>query len=158
MACAWDANVKTEWSGALCQMRDLLIDRLGEIRHHIAGVLGRSRLDEHHPRLFGCPRPMLDTARHDMEVARLQHHLAIAIAHGKRAAMHQEELVLVGMRMEWELAFELGELEILAIRYRDNPRREVLGDGVELVDKMAGVGHGRFLPLHRNMERARRVS
>src|SRR5262245_14487181 len=100
-----DARAKTERSGPRSrEMRDLLLDRPGEVRHDIAGVLGRSRLDVHHPRLFGRARPMLDAARHDMEVARLQNHLAIAIAHGEFAAMDQEELVLVGVAVERKLA------------------------------------------------------
>jgi len=39
----------------------------------------------------------------------------------------------------------LGKLEILAIRARDHARREMLGDGIELLNEMAGIGHGGFL-------------
>lgn len=54
---------------------------------------------------------MLDPARHHMEVARLQRHLAIAITHGELAVMDQEEFVLVGMRVERKLALDFASLK-----------------------------------------------
>lgn len=50
--------------------------------------------------------------------------------------MHQEELVLIGVRAPDELALHFGELHILAVGDGDDARREIFGDGGEFFLEM----------------------
>src|SRR5262245_20965398 len=97
------------------QVRRLRLDGFGHVGDGFAGVLGSGRLDAHDPAFLRRRRHVLHPARHDMEVALAQRHVGpVAIANGERALAHEEELVLLGMRMPDEFALHLGDLHVLA--------------------------------------------
>src|SRR5690606_38065579 len=84
-------------------------------------------LDEHDPALVGGKRIVLHALRDDMEVALMQDHVrAVPVTDRQTAAMNEEELVLVSVRVPDELALDLGDFHVLAVRRRDDARRPVL--------------------------------
>jgi hypothetical protein len=79
----------------------------------------------------GSARQVLDAARHDQELAALEPHRAVAQRDLEHAIEHEEEVILV--RVPHELARELGELHLLAVRLPDDLRAPGVAEQAELV-------------------------
>jgi hypothetical protein len=69
-----------------------------------------------------CYGLVLDTSRHDKELALVELDDAVTEVDGEAAAQNEEQFVLVLMVMPDELTFKLGELDVLAIEFADDAR------------------------------------
>src|SRR5271166_3184340 len=78
-------------------------------------VLSRGWFKQQDPALFFRYRTVLHAARHHDELAVLDPFMAVTKLHTEAAFHHQEHFVLIFMMMKDEFAFELVELDILAI-------------------------------------------
>jgi hypothetical protein len=85
---------------------------------------------------------MLHAARHDEHLARLQRDGAVAQLDAQPAAQDVEQLVLVRMAMPAEGALHLGDLHVVVVEGRDDPRRPELGQRFGDVDGADGGGCG----------------
>ena len=97
------------------------------------------RLDEHHAALRLGHRPMLDALGHHQHLPLGELDRAVAELHRERALQHEEHLVLLGVAVPVEGADELRELHLLAVQGRDDSRRPVIGEELQLVGKVDGV-------------------
>jgi hypothetical protein len=63
---------------------------------------------------------VLAPARDDVEVALVEHDLAVPVADREGAAADKEELVFLGVGVPDELALDLGDLDVLPVRRSDD--------------------------------------
>ncbi len=99
---------------------------------------------------------MLDTARHDHELARPDLLDMRAELDPEPAPHAEEELILVGVMMPHELSLELGQLHVLSVERAHHGGTPVLADLGELVGQdyllhVASTGRGRghcAVPFH----------
>ena len=83
---------------------------------------------------------VLDSPRHDEELALVEFDDSIAEVDGEATAEDQEELVLMRVVMPHELAFELRELDVLAVQLADDPRAPALRELLELLGEVHLLG------------------
>jgi hypothetical protein len=97
----------------------------------VARVQRSCGLEEDDFDFFLGDRTVLDTAGDDEELTGAELDAPIAEFHDEAALVDEEHLVLMLVVMPDELAFELGELDVLAVEFRGNARRPVFGDACE---------------------------
>ena len=78
-------------------------------------------------------RAMLDAFRHHEQFARPERHGAVAQLDVELALQHQEEIVGLVVLVPDELALHLHDHHVVVVELRDGARREVLGEGRELL-------------------------
>src|SRR5262249_39397749 len=124
---------------------------------HVAGVQRGGGLKEEYLDLVVGDGTMLDAARDDHEFTRSELDDAIAEFQAKTAAMDEEHFVFVLVMMPDEFAFELDELDLLAIQLAGDPRTPMLVERSEFLgerdlfhgslgDWVCLVAHPRRLP------------
>jgi hypothetical protein len=86
----------------------------------VAGVEGRSGLEEEHVGFGLRDGPMLDASRNDEELSFPERDIPIAKLHDEAATNDEEELVFVFVLMPHELPLELHELDLLAVEFPDD--------------------------------------
>src|SRR5262245_20971274 len=82
----------------------------GSIRHDVSSIQRGRRLEQEHVDFLLRDRPMLDAARNDQELPRLERDVLIAELHREATVDDQEQLVLMLVVMPHELALELHQL------------------------------------------------
>ena len=87
-------------------------------------------------------RAVLDPARHDEEIAFLQHHVTIAELDREASLEDEEEVIGVRVRMPDELALELPDLDLVVVVVADDPRLEVLVERRELLREIDRLVQG----------------
>src|SRR6185503_9205301 len=95
---------------------------------HVARVQRRSRLEQHKLDFFTTTWLVLDAARHDDQFAGADDLEMVPKIHAKLAADDEEQFVFDVVMMPDEVAFELDDLDLLAVEVGDDFRRPVLVD------------------------------
>ena len=99
-----------------------------ELVFHISRVQSRRRLEQQKPAFFFSDRKVLDAARHYDEFAFFNPLVVIAELHAEPALDDQKQFVLMLVMMEDELAFELVELQVLAVEFGGDVRLPIFVD------------------------------
>ena len=87
-------------------------------------------------------RAVLDARRHDVELARPEHDVAVAELDRQLPLDDEEEVVRVGVRVPDELAARLRDLELVPVEPADDLRLERLVERRELVAEVDRVVYG----------------
>ena len=112
----------------ICALAVLAFDGLRQWCDHIAGVFGRSGLNQYDPALFNCYRIVQGAPRHHAEVALAQGHLRSTLESDLQFTLDDEEqLVLIIVLMPGDLSLDLCNFDILVIDSADDLRRRELG-------------------------------
>src|SRR5437879_5677652 len=91
--------------------------------------------------LLACHRAMLNTFRHDVEVAWAERNRAIPQFDVQMSFEHQKEIVGVVVFVPGELSFHFHHHHIAIVEGRDRTRRPEVLKGRKLVGKRYPVGH-----------------
>lgn len=94
----------------------------GALGQDVAGVQRGGGLEEQHLDLVFGDRSVFNAARDDEHVARAEFDLFIAELHDERAAVDEEEFVLVLVEVPVERSFELHEFDLLSVEVRGHAR------------------------------------
>src|SRR5262245_29535470 len=86
------------------------------------------RLEQQDGRLFARDRPMLDAARNDDELSRLDLTHFVSKLHPQQTGQDEEELVFGLVMMPDELALQLDQLHSLSVEFADDARSPVFRD------------------------------
>src|SRR6266700_2784512 len=98
----------------------------------IARIPGCCRLEDKDRGFLLGHRAVLDSPRHDDELARSELDLSVLELHPKSTAQSEEHLVFMFVVMPDERALELQQLDLLPVELADDLRPPVLGDESEL--------------------------
>src|SRR6266850_2179548 len=102
----------------------------------VAGVRGAGRLYQHDAALARGLGLVLDAARHDVHLARLQRDVAVAEVKHHLAVEDDENLVGVRVLVPDEVALDPGQLEVVVVHLGDDLGRPLLGELRELVGEV----------------------
>src|SRR6266511_1466665 len=109
----------------------------------VAGVRGPARLDQQDMSLLVRARAVLDAARDDEDLARVELDVPLAELDRQVPFQDEKEIVGVGMGVPDELALNLDELELVVVQVADDAGAEGLVEGGELVGEIDLVVHRR---------------
>lgn len=98
----YELNADTIWRG------ESVID-------NVPGIASCRRLEKDHQRFLVRAGPMLNAARDDAELARVESYDMIPEFHSHFATPNQKHLVLVLVMMPRELTLELDQLDFLSV-------------------------------------------
>ena len=111
------------------------------IAAHVPSVQRCFRFQQQHVDFILGHRLVLHTARHDQELAFVEVDLPVTVFrvadHDLQPAFHhQEELVLILVVVPDELAFELGELDVLIVKLAHDFRTPIFGEEMEFTGEV----------------------
>src|SRR3954454_18211033 len=123
------------------------VDRLhGLVAPRVARVEGVARLDQQDVGLLVGLRAVLDALRHHEQLARPEHHVAVAQLERQLAAEHEEEVVGLVVLVPDELPEHLHRDQLVVVHIADQAGLIGLGKQGELLGEIDSVVHGEMIP------------